>query len=297
MKMLSTALIVLGLGLAAAYGARNADTIVERQEALGEARLLNEASARSLARYCKELARTNQELVPGCPKTEPDGEPSTPQESGEIEALAAAWKLHAEKAGHAAHRAAKYDVVESPGRRFWDWMQQAGGPFMLGIILLVVGAVLARREARAAVLGQSGKMYKGSREKDAVDFGELLQELNSDMKAAEERASGVSKPTDDDFAELRYLIKNLQYDKFEPLIESRQRVEARFGVAGFAAIFGPLSAGERQMNRAWSALVDRHWAEASESLTRSARSLKAAQEQVERCSSELVSNDGGATLP
>ena len=111
-------------------------------------------------------------------------------------------------------------------------------------------------------------------------------ELNQDMTDANARVANVSEPDDDDFDELRYLIKNLQYDKFEPLIESRVRVEARFGVAGFAAIFGPLSAGERQLNRAWSALVDRHWGEASDSMVRSARSLRAAQEQLERLASE-----------
>jgi hypothetical protein len=294
MKMLSTALVVFGLGLAAAYGARNSDSIVERQEALGEARLLNEASARSLTRYCKALARTGQELVAGCPEQLPKETATSEETSADIATLAAAWKLHAEKAGEAAHRAAKYDIVESPGRRFSDWLQQAGGPFLLGIILLVVGAVLARKEARAAALGHTDKTYKGSRDKGAVDFGELLGELNSDLAEANARVAKVAEVTDGDFDELRYLIKNLQYDKFEPLIESRVRVEARFGVAGFAAIFGPLSAGERQMNRAWSALVDRHWGEASESLKRSARSLLAAQEQVERLSSEESTNDAGA---
>lgn len=294
MKMLSTALVVFGLGLAAAYGARNSDSIVERQEALGEARLLNEASARSLTRYCKELARTNQELVPGCPETMPEVAPSADKAPEDVAALAAAWKLHSEKAGRAAHRAAKYDILESPGRRFSDWLQQAGGPFLLGVILLAVGAVLARKEARAEALGHTDKMYKGSRDKGAVDFGQLLQELNSDLAVANARVAKVSEPTDGDFDELRYLIKNLQYDKFEPLIESRVRVEARFGVAGFAAIFGPLSAGERQMNRAWSALVDRHWGEASESLSRSSRSLLVAQQQVERLSSEETADDAGA---
>ena len=294
MKMLSTALIVFGLGLAAAYGARNSDSIVERQEALGEARLLNEASARSLTRYCKGLARTNQELVPGCSETMPAAAPSADETPADVEALAAAWKLHSEKAGQAAHRAAKYDIVESPGHRFSDWLHQAGAPFLLGIILLSVGAVFARKEARAEALGHTDKTYKGSRAKGAVDFGELLQELNSDLAVAQERAAGVSDPTDGDFDEFRYLIKNLQYDKFEPLIESRVRVEARFGVAGFAAIFGPLSAGERQMNRAWSALVDRHWGEASASLARSARSLKVAQGEVHRLSSEELESDPDA---
>lgn len=294
MKMLSTALIVFGLGLAAAYGARNSDSIVERQEALGEARLLSEASSRSLTRYCKELARAGKELAPGCPETLPAETTPVEGEAADLEALSAAWKLSASKAGEAAHRAAKYDIVESPGHRFSNWLQQAGAPFMLGIILLIVGAVLARKEARAEALGETDKTYKGARDKAAVDFGELLQGLNDDLADANARVAKIAEPNDQDFDELRYLIKNLQYDKFEPLIESRVRVEARFGVAGFAAIFGPLSAGERQMNRAWSALVDRHWPEASESLLRSSRSLQAAQEQVERLASAEGATDTGA---
>ena len=290
MKIVSTALIVFGLGLAAAFGARNSDNIVERQEALGEARLLNEASARALVLYCKELARLERPLVSGCPD---DVAPAEDQ-GKDLEALSAAWKMASEKAGAAAHEAAKYDVVESPGRRFSDWLQQAGGPFALGIILLIVGALLARKEARAAALGGSEKVYKGARNKAAVDFGQLLQELNDDLKGANERVAEVSEPSEDDFEQLRYLIKNLQYDKFEPLIESRVRVEARFGVAGFAAIFGPLSAGERQLNRAWSALVDRHWPEAKDSLSRSARSLQSAHEQVVRLTAEASAEDAAA---
>mgnify|MGYP004334155627 FL=1 len=290
MKIVSTALIVFGLGLAAAFGARNSDNIVERQEALGEARLLNEASARALVLYCKELARLERPLVSGCP----EGVAAAEGEGKDVEALASAWKTASERAGSAAHVAAKYDVVESPGRRFSDWLQQAGGPFALGIILLIVGALLARKEARAAALGGSEKVYKGARDKAAVDFGQLLQELNDDLKGANERVAQVSEPSDDDFEQLRYLIKNLQYDKFEPLIESRVRVEARFGVAGFAAIFGPLSAGERQLNRAWSALVDRHWPEAKDSLSRSARSLQSAHEQVVRLTAEASAEDAAA---
>lgn len=288
MKTLSTAMIVLGLGLAAAFGARNADNIVERQEALGEARLLSEASARALTLYCKELTRQKKPLVPGCPKAA-EGEGAEGASSGDLEALAAAWKKSSEMAGKAANRAAQYDVVESPKNRLMDWLQEAGAPFGLGLILLVVGAILARKEAKKAALGESEKTYKGARDKAAVDFGSLLEELRDDLGEASARAAKVETPDDHDFDELRYLIKNLQYDKFEPLIESRVRVEARFGVAGFAAIFGPLSASERQLNRAWSALVDRHWPEAADSLSRSTSSIQEAHRQVARLSSEGTS--------
>jgi len=44
-------------------------------------------------------------------------------------------------------------------------------------------------------------------------------------------------------------------------------------MAGFAEIFGPLSSAERKVNRAWSALVDRHWPETQDSLDGAASDL------------------------
>ena len=50
------------------------------------------------------------------------------------------------------------------------------------------------------------------------------------------------------------------------LCASGPRVQALHGIEGMAALFSPLSAGERKMNRAWAALVDRHWPEALSSV-------------------------------
>ena len=262
MKMLSTALVVLGLGLASAYGARNSDNVMSRQEALGEARLLNEASARA------------HERLTAAKDAETGGET--------LDMLKADYAALSVRAGEAAHRAAGFDTVESPGRRFSDWFEDAGGPFGLGMILLIVGAVMARNEVRQAALGQASKQYKGARTPDAIDFGALLRALQADVAKAAAEAEAVEDPGDDDFKQLRYLVRNLQYDKVEPLVENRGRLEARFGLSGFAAIFGPLSAGERQLNRAWSALVDRHWPEASASLGRSAHYLSAALAEIDQ---------------
>lgn len=277
MKMLSTALVIAGLGLAAAYGAKNADGMVERQKALGLAKMLNKESVKARERLAEKF-RERDGKVPA----ELEVQPTDPPEWAELKA---AYDVASTKAGEAAHSAAKYDTVQSPGQRFSDWFGESGGPFGLGMILLIVGAVMARTESRKVALGQVPKQYKGAREAEAIDFGALLLDLHTDVEAAARHAESQEDPGEDDYKELRYLVRNLQFDKVEPLVESRGRVEARYGVAGFAAIFGPFSAGERQLNRAWSALVDQHMPEAADSLARSSRSFQGALAQIERLAS------------
>jgi hypothetical protein len=41
-----------------------------------------------------------------------------------------------------------------------------------------------------------------------------------------------------------------------------------------AALFSPLSAAERKLNRAWAALVDRHWVEALASIAAAGADLR-----------------------
>jgi len=273
MKMLSTALIVFGLGLSAAYGAKNADPVVERQAALGKADLLNQASAKLLKELQTDMAKESDSKATSI--HEHRGTPEWTEKKARFDALST-------EAGLAAHAATGFEVVENPGVRFTNWMDDAGLPFGLGIIMLVIGAVLARTQAREAASGVLPREYKGGRVAEAVDFGVLLSQLQSDVAAAAARASATSAPEASDFKELRYLVKNLQFDKLEHLIESRGRVQSKYGVAGFASIFGPLSAGERQLNRAWSALVDLHWGEAVDSLSRCANSLRVAVAEVEQ---------------
>lgn len=151
-----------------------------------------------------------------------------------------------------------------PGDRLSEWFSLAGLPFVGALFLVIIGAMISRKAYRLEALakgdggtGQGGKV---------VDFGEMLGELRDEVAALEKRMRQVEGPGDEDFVKVRTEVEELQLGKVDLLAETRQRLQARFGMAGFAAIFGPFSAGERNLNRVWAALVDLHWPEATSSL-------------------------------
>jgi len=171
-----------------------------------------------------------------------------------------------------AARAAVLERVP-PAQRVTEWFADSGPLFGLGLILVVIGAVLgrvaSRREATKEPTGKDGA--------PARDFGELLGELRDEVAKMAEEAQANNDPTPQQHDALKARITELQQEKLEPIVESGPRLQAKHGMATFADVFGPLASAERLMNRAWSALVDSHWPEASNALERSAASLKQAQ--------------------
>lgn len=181
----------------------------------------------------------------------------------------AAWLSAMEASIVPAARAAILQPI-TPERRLEEWFSESGPLFLLGILLVVVGAVLGRvavkREASAADSEKS--------ETDARDLAELLEELRGAVAGLAEEAAGIEEPKAADFTRLKDEIHEIQLEKFEPIVGSAPRVQARYGMGAFAEVFGPLSSAERYLNRSWAALVDEHWPEAEHSLSRSAKDLQ-----------------------
>ncbi|MCA9607532.1 MAG: hypothetical protein KC619_18120, partial [Myxococcales bacterium] len=105
----------------------------------------------------------------------------------------------------------------------------------------------------------------------------LLDALRDDVAALATEAGQTESPRSDDFEALKHRIHELVIEKVEPIADSAPRVSAKYGLTVFADVFGPFSSGERYLNRAWSALVDRHWEEAASSLERAASDLTEAR--------------------
>ena len=84
-------------------------------------------------------------------------------------------------------------------------------------------------------------------------------------------------PMDADAASARVALDSLGADVLTPLVEGRGQLIARHGLAGFAEYFGPFSAGERNVNRAWSALTDGHSVVAREALVNALVAFEAAE--------------------
>lgn len=156
-------------------------------------------------------------------------------------------------------RAALTDATESTdtapvpaGTRLTDWFAEAGVPFLGGLVLLAIGAVVGR-----IAIGRDGAAATST---DGRDYAALLGSL---AEAIEETRGGM---TDQPMNETRAAIERALDDLVLPMIDARGALQRRFGLAGAARVLGPLSGAERFLNRAWSALVDQHAGEGEASL-------------------------------
>ncbi|MGK0361112.1 MAG: hypothetical protein ACI9U2_003430 [Bradymonadia bacterium] len=146
-----------------------------------------------------------------------------------------------------------------PGERVSAWFNQSGIPFLGGLLLVVIGAIIGRKAVRAEATSDTGK--KGA---PAVDFAALLTQLAADLQAISDAMGPLPEAGQPDAVKTR--IEALQFEAFEPIVEARGRIQARFGIASYAELFSPFSSAERRVNRSWSALVDNHWPEARDSM-------------------------------
>jgi len=155
--------------------------------------------------------------------------------------------------------------------------------FALGLILVIAGAVMARIAIRRELTGPTeGEGTEGTDGSTEGSFDSILADLLEGARGVASRLAGISQPAEGDFEEVQREVERLQLDCVEPLVAARVRIQTLHGMAAFAAIFGPLSAGERNLNRTWSALVDRHWPEATRSVEVACFGLEQAVSELEQ---------------
>jgi hypothetical protein len=154
-----------------------------------------------------------------------------------------------------------------PSLRVSQWFSESGIPFLGGLLLVVVGAIIGRKAVRAEAAGTGG----GKKGPEAVDFGALIKSLKAEIT---ELAKGMGEtPEAGQIEQVKSRIEALQFEAFEPIVEARGRIQVRFGIADYAELFSPFSSAERRINRSWSALVDNHWPEACDSMRIAANHL------------------------
>lgn len=169
--------------------------------------------------------------------------------------------------------------VLSPGERMKGWLGHSGAFFGAGLLLVVAGSVLGRRAAKLEASSEGPTSGSGSVSVDVPGF----------LEDAASRAAALA----DEFAQAEALdaagwehfksgVTALIVERIEPLTESGPRMQARYGMAAFAAVFSPLSSGERRLNRAWSAMTDHHAPEALDSLRQAAEQLDAARSELKK---------------
>jgi hypothetical protein len=157
--------------------------------------------------------------------------------------------------------------VLAPGPRFMEWFTKGGVGWLLGLVLVVVGAVLGRQAAYARATAPTDGASATPNFDDAVVT--LLAETERMQPLVAATKDG------DDCAEARAIIEHLETSVLALVVDDRGRYQARDGVAVFAEYFGPFSAGERNLARAWSSLTDGYPHVAAEALV----AAKAAFEQ------------------
>lgn len=191
--------------------------------------------------------------------------------SEEVEAARQAWIDAQLEAVAAGARVGALDPLPAPGERLSIWIKEKIPFFALGLVLIVVGSLIARNEAHKEATGEGAAPADG--QKGPVDLGALLGSLADDVEAI---AAEIAEPDPKALDSLKKRINDLILEKVEPIVESGTKVQVKFGLEGFAAIFAPFSAGERRLNRTWAALSDEHWPEATESIKRAALEFRTA---------------------
>ncbi len=305
MKILGIIVLSVGVAIAASAGARLTPKLEEQVTLGGAAQFRSADTQKAFEAYCEARKEAGLDPADGCPDEaaqepaaapDPDDgeggeEPAPPTfedlvaaERAKLEALRAseedltgdvlakreAW-LGAFETGIEPSAAAAVAETPGPGARLGAWASESGPLFGVGLVLIVAGAFVGR----VAVKREATREQPESGGKDAgpKDFGAVLDELEAGVRRIAEEARALESPKREDYERVKAEIEAVQLDGFEPLVAARQRVQVKYGMAGFAEIFGPLSSAERKVNRAWSALVDQHWPETQDSLEAAAGEL------------------------
>jgi len=146
-----------------------------------------------------------------------------------------------------------------PLERLAGWWGTTAPVFVGGLILLGLGGWISRRSNAA-------RSPQGGQGPGAEDFLALLQRVEREVEALSERMASTGHPDATALAACKARLETIQRGDLERLCASGPQVAAQLGVEGMAQIFSPLSGAERRLNRAWSAMVDRHWPEAMTSV-------------------------------
>lgn len=140
--------------------------------------------------------------------------------------------------------------MPGPQKRLAEWWSVAGLGWLLGVLMIVLGAVMARKQIAAENAGT------GTGDTSRVDFPGSVAAIVERLEATKLALRDV--PMDDDAPALREALDAIRFDLIDPVVVGRGQLIARHGIGTFAEYFSAFSAGERLLNRAWSALTDGH---------------------------------------
>lgn len=309
MKHIGLIILIVGVGLSAAYGSRLSPAEFDQKVALGASSFRDADVAAALEAFCEALGEAEQAHAAcpteddAAPAEDADGEEVAEDEAAEDEAVAEeapAVTRESLEAAIAADRAnpptddadlqAEYDAwlsareaaidttlaaaeagVPSPSDRLSGWAGDSGPLFGLGLLLVVIGASMSRIAVRKEAEAE-GEGSDG-REGGPVDFGHLLGDARDRVSAMATEFGGGDVQDPRAQTKLKEAVEGVLGDCIEPLTTAGPQLQIRYGLEAFAHVFDPLSGAERRLNRTWSAIVDNHGPEALDSVQTAAALL------------------------
>lgn len=164
--------------------------------------------------------------------------------------------------------------LPQPAERMQQWFAVGGAGWGVGLVFILVGAVLARRQAAEDAAGT------GSSAVQLIDFEASMVKAREEVERISDMIAEL--PMDADSEAPRLALDQLGAQVLDPLVEGRGQLIAKHGLAGFASYFGPFSAAERNLNRTWSALTDGHTVVARQALRTADAALQASLEAYRR---------------
>ena len=297
MKQGGLFLLSLGVALCAAYGARQSPVMFDYIQSTANATASKAAANHALDAYNE--ARLSKELKALTPADLPtltlDDSKSLQNNTkrvgayvealnksggphaGTLEALRQTW-LKRELSTSNSLRSNVLLKIPVPQVRLMGWLGESGFMFLLGMILMGAGAYLTRRAQKLSIQ-QSGTGT--SEELDVNSVSLRLSDLSQSVSQLSEQALLIDEPMLSDANSIKERIEALQLSHFQPIVDARYRLQTQIGLGAFADVFSPFSSGERNLNRAWSTLVDEHWSESLSALGRAALALKRADESLQ----------------
>jgi len=153
------------------------------------------------------------------------------------------------------------------------WGAEAGLPFAAGLVLMIAGGVLARREqhaaARLAREAADGPTEEGGGAAAILPLLDAIAKRLDELDASE-LPQGAQPLAD--------AIDELLTEQVPEVVERREALIESMGLETFAEMIGHFATMERAAARAWSALTDEAWPEVATSLERAKRGIARARE-------------------
>lgn len=126
----------------------------------------------------------------------------------------------------------------------------AWAAFAPAIFVGILGVVMLKRIRRAEAT--AGHVLRGSRETLAASLAQILERLE-ELEAAKDRV---------DTEDLRHEIDRRFRSDLIAFADARQALAHLYGLRAYAEIMSSFAAGERYLNRVWSASTDGYGEEA-----------------------------------